>query len=134
MIGFALFAGGCNKDKTPLVETGGGMSTGTSSTNPDAGGTETGTTGEASTGDLGAATTGSAGTPGLGTSGGTGASIAAGVNPALNASGEMIKKEDGKPAPEGRVWCDNCKGHLPKEDAVTKNGKTLCPACAEELK
>jgi formylmethanofuran dehydrogenase subunit E len=55
-------------------------------------------------------------------------------NPSLDDSGNMITKEEGKPAPEGRVWCDVCGGHFPKEDAVSVAGKTMCPADAEEAK
>lgn len=40
-----------------------------------------------------------------------------------------------RPAPpEGRVWCDACGGHMPREDSVQVDGKTLCLACAEEAK
>lgn len=56
------------------------------------------------------------------------------TNPSIDSEGNMITKEAGKPAPEGRVWCDSCGGHLPKDDAVEKGGKTLCMACAEEAK
>ncbi|MDK3156320.1 hypothetical protein QPK87_06995 [Kamptonema cortianum] len=42
--------------------------------------------------------------------------------------------KNGKTAPAGRVFCDLCGGHMPKEDSVIIDGKTLCLADAEEYK
>ncbi len=120
-----LLLAGCNKKETPLVSTEGTKTGTTGETAPST----TGTSGEPSTTGTSAAT--STGTTGSATS--TPGQLKT-ENPAIDESGQMIKKEEGRPAPAGRVWCENCLGHLPKEDAVTKNDKTYCPACAAELK
>lgn len=134
MLAIALFGSmaliGCNKKgDDALIETGAGTGVSGESA-PDSGGGESGTSG-------GEATQGtSAPIPGLPSTNG-GSAVPGGAptaNPALTESGEIVKKEAGKPAPDGRVWCDSCSGHLPKEDAVKVNGKTLCMACAEEAK
>ncbi|MFM9873035.1 MAG: hypothetical protein ACKVQS_06165 [Fimbriimonadaceae bacterium] len=127
---FALVVVGCNgkgKD-AELISTGGSVGSGTSGSteNPSTPGATTGTEGT---------------TPGSGAIGATtgsptsGSGMAPTENSSIDSSGAMIKHEEGKPAPEGQVWCENCKGHLPKEDAVTSaDGKAYCMACAEELK
>ncbi len=136
MLIFALLVVGCdNKGKdTELVqpkdsETGsttGSTGSGTGTTG-DASGTTTGTSGSAST----TGSTGSAGT----STGTSGTGMAPTENSSIDSSGAMIKHEEGKPAPAGQVWCENCKGHMPKEDAVTSSdGKSYCMACAAELK
>jgi hypothetical protein len=130
---FAFLVIGCNnkgKD-TELVTTGGasGDPTSVSTGTPDsATGSTTGTEGTTPM----PGTTGTAGsTTGSATAG---SGVAPTENASIDESGAMVKHSEGKPAPAGQVWCDNCKGHLPKEDAVTSGGKTYCMACAEELK
>ncbi|QYK54467.1 MAG: hypothetical protein KF824_06100 [Fimbriimonadaceae bacterium] len=125
MAGFVL--SGCNKSDTPLVPNKTASESTTGSENPTAPGDAT---------DVALANpsgSGTTSTPGL--PGGTAPAIPQKTeNPSIDSDGKIIKHEEGRPAPVGRVWCENCKGHLPKEDAVTKNGKTYCPACAAELK
>lgn len=130
MIGFALFTLGCNKEKTPLVS--GGQTPGSQLS-----GENEGTTGEmdSETGTPGTTpAVPTTGTPGATTGAPVGSGALGSSNPSIDSNGEMVKQEGGNPPPPGRVWCDNCKGHLPKEDAVTKDGKNYCLACAEELK
>lgn len=134
VIGFALFTVGCNNDKdTPLVsggETPGSQISGDPGTTGEPG-SETGTPGTVTTDPTTGSTTG---TTGAGSQSPLGTGALGANNPSINESGEMIKQEGSNPPPPGRVWCDNCKGHLPKADAVTKDGKNYCMACAEELK
>lgn len=96
---------------------------------------ETGsTTGSSPIGGATSGTPGNAGSAISGTSTPLNNGSAPTKNPALDSKGQEVKFDGQNPPPEGRVWCDNCHGHLPKEDAVTVDGKTVCPACAEELK
>lgn len=118
---------GCNKSDTPLVP------------NKTDSGSTTGEATPSTTGDATDVALNNPSNPGDPATGTAGAGTATGVppktdNPSIDSSGKIIQHEDGRPAPAGRVWCDNCKGHLPKEDAIAKNGKTYCPACAAELK
>jgi len=122
----SISLGGCNKGDTPLV--------------PNKTGSES-TTGEATPSTTGDATdlalnnpSNPGGDPATGTSAPGTATPAKTDNPSIDSNGKIIQHEEGRPAPAGRVWCENCKGHLPKEDSVSKNGKTYCPACAAELK
>lgn len=57
-------------------------------------------------------------------------------SPAPGGQNTGLGTDSGMPSlsQEGRVTCEACKGTLPKEDAVTAGGKTLCMACAEEAK
>ncbi len=116
---------GCKKDE-PLAKTEGAN---TSSSMPD------GTTGEPSD-STGAPSPGGPDTPTSNTPGNPlgGGTTPPNTNPAIDSEGKLITKEEGKAPPAGRVWCDSCGGHLPKEDAVTLAGKTYCMACAEEKK
>lgn len=124
LIGVMLFATGCKKE-TPLVKTeGSGQSTAQSTSTDDS---STENPGDPGTENPDTPTSNVPGNP-LGTT------AKPDVNPSIDANGNMIKKEDGKAPPPGRVWCDSCGGHLPKEDAVTIDGKTYCMACAEEIK
>lgn len=124
-----IVLGGCNNKSTPLVPN----KTGTESTTGETAPSTTGDATDVALADPSApgGTTPSTGIP---TPGSTPANPTQTENPSIDSSGKIIQHEDGRPAPAGRVWCENCKGHLPKEDAVSKNGKTYCPACAVELK
>jgi hypothetical protein len=120
----AVFVAGCKKESTPLVKSDGTPAGQVVGSTTGEAGSETGTPGDVP----GDSTTGTAAPSPLGSG------ALSNNNPSINDSGEMIKQDGGNPPPPGRVWCDNCHGHLPKEDAVTKDGKTYCMACAAELK
>lgn len=130
---FALFITGCNgkgKD-TELVTTGDSVGSGSSGVtgSSSAGGNTAGTEGSANL-------PGATGTPGTSQagSGTVGSGMAPTENKSIDSSGAMVTHSEGKPAPDGEVWCENCKGHLPVADAVESGGKSYCMACAEELK
>lgn len=139
-LAFAVLASlpGCNNGGSEKLTSVDNPSTGSTATSgtADGPGGETGSSGLPTSGGLG--TSLGSGTEGSSAIGGTSTPLNNGsaptTNPALDSSGKEVKFDGQNPAPEGRVWCDNCHGHLPKEDAVALNGKTLCMACAEELK
>jgi hypothetical protein len=122
-LGFALV--GCQKDNTELVKVN-GEGTGSEAAAPAAGGS-TDATDLATTPD--SSTSSDPTTPAA-----RGGSTSSAPNP--GGSAPALGTDAGMPSlsQEGRVTCEACKGTMPKEDAVTAGGKTLCMACAEEAK
>lgn len=119
---------GCQKEKTELVKVNGEGTAATGSASAtDSGSTDA--TDLATNPDTPTTNDPTVPTPAVG-----GGSTSTAPNPGSGSAG--LGTSSGMPSlsQEGRVTCEACKGTLPREDAVTAGGKTLCMACAEEAK